>query len=412
MAFSPSSSTFSTPHRWQRAFYVPLTILAWLAVLVVVGWLLSHVIRTLVMIALGGILAIALAPLVTVLSRWLPRLLAIAGAYVLGLAVMVGLGTLLVSTTATEVVNLVASLPAYAKQEQQLEPQLAAVLGPLGITSATLQSITQQAFAELQQIGATLAAGSVALLTGIAGVAIDIVLTLMLSIYFLANGSRLVHWLEHSVPRGQRRYARLFVGIVRSVLGGYIRGTLTLATLIGVLVGGGLLILGVPYAVLLGVLAFFMEFVPVIGVLISGAVSVLVALFHGWALALAVLGYFVIVHVIEGDVVGPRIVGKAVGIHPATSLIALLAGTELFGIWGALFASPVAGLLQAIATAAWPELTGGATDLDIPLAAERAPEAVETRGETGSAVAGPKGYLKSEREREQAPGPAPTESGS
>jgi len=68
-----------------------------------------------------------------------------------------------------------------------------------------------------------------------------------------------------------------------------------------------------------------------------------------------VLGYFVVVHLIEGDIVGPRILGRAVGIHPATGLIALLAGSELFGVWGALFASPIAGLIQAIATAAWNE---------------------------------------------------------
>lgn len=67
------------------------------------------------------------------------------------------------------------------------------------------------------------------------------------------------------------------------------------------------------------------------------------------------LAYFVVVHVIEGDVVGPRIVGKAIGLHPVISLAALIAGAELFGIWGALFASPVAGVLQALLIALWSE---------------------------------------------------------
>jgi predicted PurR-regulated permease PerM len=131
--------------------------------------------------------------------------------------------------------------------------------------------------------------------------------------------------------------------------------------LIGVLVGIGMAALGLPYAVLLGVLAFFMEFVPILGVIISGAASVGIALvyFHDPLRPLLVLGYFILVHVIEGDVVGPRILGKAVGIHPATGLIALVAGTELFGVWGALFAAPVAGLVQAILTAAWIEFRGG-----------------------------------------------------
>jgi predicted PurR-regulated permease PerM len=158
------------------------------------------------------------------------------------------------------------------------------------------------------------------------------------------------------------------------VIGGYIRGALTLAALIGFLVGAGMLILEVPYAVLLGILAFFMEFVPVVGVLISGAVSVGLAATKGWVLALIVLGYFILVHVIESDVVGPRIMGRAVGIHPATALVAFVAGTELFGVWGALFASPLAGLLQAIGTAVWREIHGGDASAVLNTAVEKKAE--------------------------------------
>src|SRR6185312_17423471 len=101
----------------------------------------------------------------------------------------------------------------------------------------------------------------------------------------------------------------------------------------------------------LGVLAFVLEFIPVLGTLTSGAICVLIALTQGWLIALLVLAYFIIVHIIEGDIVGPRIVGKAVGLHPAISIIALLAGAELFGIWGAVLASPIAGVLQALLVA-------------------------------------------------------------
>jgi predicted PurR-regulated permease PerM len=103
------------------------------------------------------------------------------------------------------------------------------------------------------------------------------------------------------------------------------------------------------------VLTFILEFIPILGVLATGAICVLLALTKGWLLALIVLVYFVIVHIIEGDVVGPRIVGRAVGLHPAIALIALIAGGELFGIWGALFASPIAGVLQAFLVAIWSE---------------------------------------------------------
>jgi hypothetical protein len=82
---------------------------------------------------------------------------------------------------------------------------------------------------------------------------------------------------------------------------------------------------------------------------------VLVALTQGIVKALIVLAVFVVIHVIEGDVVGPRIVGSAVGLHPAISIIALIAGAEVFGLWGALFAAPVAGVLQSLAVEFWRE---------------------------------------------------------
>ena len=81
--------------------------------------------------------------------------------------------------------------------------------------------------------------------------------------------------------------------------------------------------------------------------------SVLLALPRGWIWAVGVLGYFVLIHIFEGELVGPRIVGKAIGLHPIVSLAALIAGAELFGIWGALFASPLAGILQAMLVALW-----------------------------------------------------------
>jgi predicted PurR-regulated permease PerM len=102
-----------------------------------------------------------------------------------------------------------------------------------------------------------------------------------------------------------------------------------------------------------------MEFIPVIGVMISGAICILIALgVQGWQKALIVWGVFVLVHVLEGDVVGPRVRGKAVGIHPVTALLALVAGTELWGVWGALLGAPIAGLLQAFVVAGYRSFAG------------------------------------------------------
>jgi predicted PurR-regulated permease PerM len=346
------------PSSWQRALYLPLIILAWLVVLVIGGWLLAHVTKTILVLVLSGIVAYALTPLVTVLARWMPRPLAIALAYILGFAVLIGLGALLVDTAANQITNLANNLPKYQQQLKRFEPQLVTSLKPFGITRAKLDHDQALLITRLQNIGTTAASQSVGIVSGIVNTLIDMILILILSVYLTANGPNISQRLRRETPGAQRWRTTLMIAIVNQVVGGYIRGTLTMALLIGVLVGAGMLVLHVPYAILLGVLAFFMEFIPIIGVLVSGTICVLIALFQGWILALVVLIYFAVVHVIEGDIVGPRVMGKAVGIHPATALVGLVAGTELFGLWGALFAAPLAGLLQAIGTAIWREVRG------------------------------------------------------
>jgi predicted PurR-regulated permease PerM len=350
------------PATWLRALVLPLIVLAWLAVLIVAGWLLGYVTKTLLVIVLSGVLAFAFTPLANWLAHWLPRPVALGVAYLIGLGVIAGFGVYVVSTTVDQVTSLVTNLPTYAQQAEGLQAQLEGVLGRFGIAPTAVADLQQQAIGQLQTTGTAVARDSLGRLADIAGTVVDLILVLILSVYLAANGTRIAQWLKTETPSGSTRYrASLLVMVVSRVVGGYIRGVLLLALLVGVLVGAGLAVLGVPYAVLLGVLAFFMEFIPVLGVFISGAAALIIAIVHFQEVLrpLLVLIYFVVVHVIEGDVVGPRIMGRAVGIHPATGLIALVAGTELFGIWGALFAAPLAGLVQAIITAAWLEFRGG-----------------------------------------------------
>src|SRR5919204_3309871 len=105
---------------WQRALYLPLTILAWLAVGVVSVWLLSHFTRTILLIVLSSVLAFAFTPLARLLERWLPRPLALGLAYVIGVGAVLGLGVVLVATAVGQVAALVESLPSYAARAQSI----------------------------------------------------------------------------------------------------------------------------------------------------------------------------------------------------------------------------------------------------------------------------------------------------
>src|SRR6266568_6189570 len=338
--------------KWMRRVGLPLAILAWTGVALLILWLAGHVIQALLLLTFAALLAYALAPAVKLLERVMPRFLAILLVY---LVVLGALGALLYLIVSTAIVQVI-SLSDYVRflltpgKSGQLTP-LEQTLRSLGISQSQIASTRDQVVASIEGF-----AGSVVpLLTGLVGAVLDVILVAVISIYLLAGGSRVSDWLLRNMPDQQQGRMKLLLDTLQRVVGGYLRGQLLLCGFIGLLVGVGMQVIGVPYALLLGVLAFILEFIPVLGTLVSGAICVLLALTKGWVIALIVLVYFVVVHVIEGDVVGPRIVGKAIGLHPVVSLAALIAGGELFGIWGALFASPVAGVLQALLVAIWSE---------------------------------------------------------
>ncbi len=338
--------------RWSRRRDIPLAILAWAGVVILFIWLIGHIATTILLLVIAGLLAYALSPAVGLLERVMPRFLAILLVYLVVLGGIGGLFYLIVRTS----IDQVASLEIYVKnlmtpgKGSNVAP-LDQFLNSLGISSAQITSARSQIISSLEG----LAGNVVPILTGVVSGALDVFLVAVLSIYLLIDGKRATRWLRRNMPEHQQGRVAFLLNTLQRVVGGYIRGQGTLCVLIGVLVGAGMAVIGVPYALLLGVLAFVLEFIPIIGVLVSGAICVLLALTKGWLIAVIVLAYFIVVHIIEGDVVGPRIVGRAVGLHPIVSIAALIAGGELFGIWGALLASPIAGLIQAFLIAIWSE---------------------------------------------------------
>lgn len=354
--------------RWMQALVVAATVVCWMLIVVGAGWLISRVPRAVVVLIISVVIAFALTPAVGLLHRWMPRLVAILVTYLVLAVVVVGFVALLAANVARQVADVTANLPAIVAQLQALLPAASGLLGTFGVTDQMLSQLQSQIVSSLEAAGKSLAGGLVEAAGTIATTVIDALLILILSVYLTANGPAIGGYLRARAPFQRRRVAEL-TDIVDQVVGGYIRGQFALSALVGLLVGVGMALLGVRYALFLGVIAFFMEFVPVLGVLVSGALCVAVALLTGPITALLVLGYFVLVHVIEGDVVGPRIMGSAVGIHPAVAMVALLVGSEAFGIVGALFAAPVAGLLQAVAVSLLREYRHHQAELRVPQSA-------------------------------------------
>ena len=338
--------------KWQRRRDIPLAILAWIAVGIIALMALGYVTRTVIILIIAGLLAFALAPAVKFLERFMPRFLAVLIVY---LVVFSGIGFLIyltISTAASQIGSLATNLQGLTTPGHNGQPTpIESFLGRFGITQSQIASARTQIVGQIE----SLAGSVVPLLAGVFNTMLDVIVVAVISIYLLVDGQRIARWLRTNMPTQQQGRVRFLLHMLERIVGGYIRGQLIMSTFIGVVVGIGMALFHVPYAVLLGVLAFVLEFIPVLGTLTSGAICVLIALTQGWLIAVLVLGYFVIVHIVEGDVLGPRIVGKAVGLHPIVSLAALIAGAELFGIIGALLASPVAGVIQALIVAVWSE---------------------------------------------------------
>lgn len=338
--------------RWGRQRDIVITTLGVLVIVAVLVWAMAHVAHALLVVLVAALLAYALFPAVTLLARYVPRSLAILVVYLAVVSVVGAIGYMVTTAAVDQIATLTHQLTLLlSPNENATNSPLLGRLRSLGITQAQIRVVGDQVLAQARIV----LNSAVPLLEGAFNAVLDTILVTVLSIYLLIDGQRAIRFARTSVPIKYRARVTFTLTTLERVVGGYIRGQLLLATLIGVLVGLGMMVLRVPYAVLLGVIAFILEFIPILGVFISGATCVLIALTQSWFLALLVLVYFIVVHIIEGDVVGPRIVGRAVGVHPAVSIFALLAGAELFGIWGALFASPLAGLLQAFLSEVWRE---------------------------------------------------------
>ena len=123
-------------------------------------------------------------------------------------------------------------------------------------------------------------------LGGVAGGMLNILLTVVISIYLLVEGAGAFRWIRKETPRSWRGQLGSTLEILQRVVGGYIRGQISLCAIVGILVGTGLFIIGFPFAVLMGVLTFITEFIPVLGTIFAGSVAVLLALTQGgWVMA-------------------------------------------------------------------------------------------------------------------------------
>lgn len=300
-------------------------------------------------------------PVVRFFEAWrLPRVLGVVLVY-LGLGLFLGLASFLAAQTVMELSQLARELPRH------LDPLLAWVLSlpdrarTLPIPEA-LDPILAEAGRNLQGLlqgfletlvrwlQGLLAQGGnlLGFFTGLLGGIFQLLTALALSIYFLYDLPRLGRAALLAFPEPyQPLVAELARKLDRSV-GGYIRGQLLVAFLVGLLVGVGLWLVGVPLAASLGFLAGVFNLIPFVGVIVSGVPALLLAATGGIGKVLLAFLVLWLANQLEGNLFGPLIVGRATRLHPVTAIAAILLGATLFGLWGALLGVPIAAFLKVL----------------------------------------------------------------
>jgi len=298
--------------------------------------------------AIAIVLAYLFNPVVKALvRRGLRRPVALLLIYLVFLVVVgIGIG-LLVPRIVIDLTRLAEFLPGYFAQLQQMAYDLQEQYSQVQLPQAVRQAV-DDAFLALQ--GRLL--GSVtAAVTGILGVfstLFNLMAAVVLSYYLIRDAASIRAGIGRLVRAPERQHAMAVLSRIDKVVAGFVRGQLTIALIVGVLIAAALWLLGVRFAVILGIVAGVANVIPYFGPVIGAIPALAVTVTVSPALALKVLAAFVIVQQIDGQLLSPRILSKSVGLHPVVVIFALLTGYQLFGVLGMIAAVPVAGILRIL----------------------------------------------------------------
>jgi len=329
--------------RVTAAFAWRLVVVA--AAIGVVVWLIGEFALLATTLAIGLLLTALVTPLVELLvtrARF-PRGLAVAVSVITGLALLGGVMTFVI-------VQFADGLPALQQRLNQSLDEIKNWLttGPLAVETKDINEFIQQIFSYIQENQASITTSAITTAGAVGEFLTGFLLVLFILIFFLLHGASIWRFLLHVVPGQVRPQVdtagqRGFVSLTS-----YVRATIVVAVVDAVGIGVGLAILGVPLVVPLATLVFLGAFVPIIGSLLAGSVAVLIALVTvGWVKALIALGVVTAVMQLEGHVLQPLLLGRAVRLHPLAVILAITGGLVVAGIAGALLAVPLLAVINA-----------------------------------------------------------------
>jgi len=332
-----------------RGLIVAGIIAACFVALAAAGWVLLQILDpispTITGIAFALLLTGLLMPLHRLISRVFTNSHAAAGVtLVTFLVVLIGV----IGVAGAQIVTGFGELRDSVFQAlQQLETWLRE--GPLGLDAAGLSEYLEKAQEWLSANTSRLLTGALAAGSAISSFSVALVLALVTTFFFLADGRRIWLWFVGLLPAAvEERVDAAFSNGFHSVRA-YVKTQAIVAAVDAVGIGLGALILGLPLVIPMTIIVFIASFIPVIGAVLSGAIVILIAGFaKNLTAALIMLGVVVLVQQLESNLLQPVLMSRAVALHPWGVIVGVAVGGAIYGIIGALFAVPIMALTKVV----------------------------------------------------------------
>ncbi len=295
-------------------------------------------------VALALLGSALMSPLVGWMQRiGIPRALATVITLVGGIAVVAGVLTFVVQAFITGLPELQDKVGSSITDVQRW-----LIDGPFHLRPDEITSAGDAMTRGLRSHSDALTTGAISTVGTVGELLTGGLLTLFTLIFFLHGGRQIWEFVIRAVPPHSRGVVDVAGHRGFASLVGYVRATVAVAGVDALGIGIGLGVLQVPLALPLAALVFLGAFIPIIGAVLTGIVAVLVALVtKGFVVALIVAGIVLAVQQLEGHVLQPLLLGRAVALHPVAVVLAIAAGTVLGGILGALLAVPTVAVLNA-----------------------------------------------------------------
>ncbi|WP_428952595.1 AI-2E family transporter [Streptomyces sp. cg35] len=362
-ADDPSQDHVPAPPRYAPAIAArpePATAVPWglrvaaeaawrLLVLAGTVWILIRVISSVQLVVFAFVAALLITALLQptvarLRRRGVPRGLATALTAILGFVIMGLVGWFVVWQVQENIDNL-------SNQVQDGIDELRKWLlnSPFHVTEDTINDIAKSL---REAIGANTDELTTAGLEGVTVIVealTGILLAMFSTLFLLYDGRRIWEWTLKLVPAQARPGIAGAGPRAWRTLTAYVRGTVIVALIDAIFIGLGIFFLGVPMAVPLAVFIFLFAFIPLVGAVVSGALAVVVALVtQGVFTAVMVLVVVLAVQQIEGHILQPFILGRAVRVHPLAVVLSVAAGGMVSGIGGAVVAVPLVAVTNTV----------------------------------------------------------------